>query len=33
MEPDERHLHSSSFRVAATAYAERRPDYAQTAIR
>jgi hypothetical protein len=29
---DERLLHASSFGVAATAYAEHRPDYAQAAV-
>ena len=33
MEQDERLLHASSFGVAATAYAEHRPDYAQAAVR
>ena len=31
MAEDERLLHASSFGVAATAYAEHRPDYAQAA--
>ncbi|MFD0527375.1 class I SAM-dependent methyltransferase [Kitasatospora arboriphila] len=33
MNQDERSLHASSFGVAATAYAEHRPDYAQAAVR
>ncbi|REK84389.1 class I SAM-dependent methyltransferase [Streptomyces inhibens] len=33
MDQDERLLHSSSFGVAAVAYAEHRPDYAQAAVR
>ena len=33
MEQDEWLLHASSFGVAATAYAEHRPDYAQAAVR
>src|SRR5580765_520932 len=33
MEQDERLLYGSSFGVAATAYAEHRPDYAQAAVR
>jgi SAM-dependent methyltransferase len=33
VEQDERLLHGSSFGVAATAYAEHRPDYAQAAVR
>ncbi|MGW3726621.1 class I SAM-dependent methyltransferase [Streptomyces sp. NPDC000851] len=33
MEQDERLLHASSFGAAAVAYAEHRPDYAQTAVR
>ena len=33
MEQDERLRHASSFGTAATAYAEHRPDYAQTAVR
>ena len=32
MAEDERLLHASSFGVAATAYAEHRPDYAQAAV-
>ena len=32
MAADERLLHASSFGVAATAYAEHRPDYAQAAV-
>lgn len=33
MDQEERFLHASSFGEAATAYAEHRPDYAQTAVR
>ena len=33
MEQDQWLLHASSFGAAATAYAEHRPDYAQTAVR
>ncbi len=33
MDQEERLLHASSFGAAATAYAEHRPDYAQTAVR
>ena len=33
MDGDERLLHASSFGVAATAYAEHRPDYARAAVR
>jgi SAM-dependent methyltransferase len=33
VEPDERVRHASSFGAAAAAYAEHRPDYAETAVR